>query len=86
MEFLRILPETPRETSRNAVANALDPVSKNRLNACLQRLNQEGGMATVEYAIGTLAAAALAGVLLFVIKDGSLTDIIRSLIQSAFKI
>lgn len=43
----------------------------------------EAGMATAEYAIGTLAAAAFAGLLLAIMRSGSLTSMLQSLIESA---
>ncbi|MGK2349517.1 DUF4244 domain-containing protein [Actinomyces sp. W5033] len=46
----------------------------------------EAGMATAEYAIGTLAAAAFAGLLLAVIRSGSIGGLIQSLIESALSI
>ncbi|MCL3777237.1 MULTISPECIES: DUF4244 domain-containing protein [unclassified Actinomyces] len=47
---------------------------------------QEAGMATAEYAIGTLAAAAFGGLLLAVIRSGSIGGLIQSLIESALSI
>ena len=43
----------------------------------------EAGMATAEYAIGTLAAAAFAGLLLAIIRSGSLQSVLQGLIESA---
>lgn len=43
----------------------------------------EAGMATAEYAIGTLAAAAFAGLLLALIRSGSLTGALQRIIESA---
>ena len=43
----------------------------------------EAGMATAEYAIGTLAAAAFAGLLLAIIRSGSLQGVLQGLIESA---
>ena len=43
----------------------------------------EAGMATAEYAIGTLAAAAFAGLLLAIIRSGSLTGALQGIIESA---
>ena len=40
-------------------------------------------MATAEYAIGTLAAAAFAGLLLAIIRSGSLQGVLQGLIESA---
>ena len=41
------------------------------------------GMATAEYAIGTLAAAAFAGLLLAIIRSGSLSGVLQGLLESA---
>lgn len=46
----------------------------------------ESGMITVEYAIGTLAAAAFAGILLLAIKEGGVKEMILTLIKQAFTI
>lgn len=46
----------------------------------------EAGMATAEYAIGTLAAAAFGGLLLAVIRSGSVGALIQSIIESALSI
>ncbi|WP_127842933.1 DUF4244 domain-containing protein [Actinomyces wuliandei] len=46
----------------------------------------EEGMATAEYAIGTLAAAAFAGLLLALIRSGSLTGALQALIESALSV
>ena len=57
------------------------------LLACKERfVKEEDGMATAEYAIGTLAAAAFAGWLLLVIRGGDIQGLITSLIQSALKV
>lgn len=46
----------------------------------------EAGMATAEYAVGTLAAAAFAGLLLTVVKSGSVQGILESLISAALSV
>ncbi|AYD90510.1 DUF4244 domain-containing protein [Actinomyces sp. 2119] len=46
----------------------------------------EEGMATAEYAVGTLAAAAFAGLLLALIRSGSLTGALQALIESALSV
>ena len=43
----------------------------------------EAGMATAEYAIGTLVAAAFAGLLLAIMRSGSLQSVLQGLIESA---
>ena len=53
----------------------------------LRRLTSgEEGMATAEYAIGTLAAAAFAGLLLALMRSGSLSGALRSIIESALSV
>lgn len=44
---------------------------------------QEAGMATAEYAIGTLAAAAFAGLLLAIMRSGGPTAMLTAIINSA---
>ena len=51
-----------------------------------QRLDLEAGMATAEYAIGTVAAAAFAGLLLAIIRSGGLRPMIESLLSSALSV
>ncbi|MBE6474827.1 MAG: DUF4244 domain-containing protein [Actinomyces succiniciruminis] len=46
----------------------------------------EAGMATAEYAIGTLAAAAFAGLLLAIMRSGSLTGVLQGIIESALSV
>ncbi|KAE8762072.1 DUF4244 domain-containing protein [Georgenia thermotolerans] len=43
----------------------------------------EAGMATAEYAVGTVAAASLAGVLLAILKSEWVRELISDLIRSA---
>ena len=57
------------------------------LLATLRRLaSKEDGMATAEYAIGTLAAAAFAGLLLALMRSGSLSGALQSIIESALSV
>ena len=57
------------------------------LPAALRRLApKEDGMATAEYAIGTLAAAAFAGLLLALMRSGSLSGALQSIIESALSV
>ena len=51
-----------------------------------KRLELEAGMATAEYAIGTVAAAAFAGLLLAIIRYGGLRPMIESLLSSALSV
>jgi len=55
--------------------------------AVLRRLvTKEEGMATAEYAIGTLAAAAFAGLLLALMRSGSLSGALQSIIEQALSV
>ncbi|MFD1505407.1 DUF4244 domain-containing protein [Georgenia yuyongxinii] len=47
------------------------------------RKQDEAGMATAEYAVGTVAAASLAGVLLAILKSEWVRELISDLIRSA---
>lgn len=47
------------------------------------RNSMESGMATAEYAIGTLAAAAFAGVLMLVVKGGGIKSALTAIIERA---
>lgn len=51
--------------------------------ATLQKLHNEEGMSTIEYAFGSLAAAALAGVLYLVVNGNGVTNAIESVITDA---
>ncbi|GAA1848088.1 DUF4244 domain-containing protein [Myceligenerans crystallogenes] len=46
----------------------------------------EAGMATAEYAIGTLGAAGIAGLLLALLKGGPVKDMLMNLIEQALSI
>ena len=48
--------------------------------------NEEDGMTTAEYAIGTLAAAAFAALLLAVIKGGGIKSALTAIIKQALSI
>lgn len=48
-----------------------------------QILSNDQGMSTIEYAMGSLAAAALAAVLYTVINGGGVVDAIESIITDA---
>lgn len=49
----------------------------------MELLDDDSGMSTVEYAIGTLAAAALAGLLYVLVTSDFLQSELRELIQRA---
>ena len=58
-----------------------EPDDRSRTDA--DRRESERGLATAEYAIATLAAAAFAGALMAVLKGGDVKSMLTSLIQSA---
>ncbi|MFD4644153.1 DUF4244 domain-containing protein [Lentzea sp. NPDC058436] len=49
----------------------------------MELLDDDSGMSTVEYAIGTLAAAAFAGLLYVILTSDFLQNELRELIQRA---
>jgi hypothetical protein len=49
----------------------------------MRRLRNDAGMNTAEYAVGTLAAVAFAGVLLKVVTSDSIRSALTHLIESA---
>lgn len=51
-----------------------------------EEASSEEGSTTVEYAIGAVATAAFAGLLLAVLKSGSVKGMLTSIIQSALSI
>lgn len=60
------------------------PATPTSLVARLRRLrDDDAGMSTVEYAIGTIAAAAFAAVLYAVVSGDSIVTALTSLIQRA---
>lgn len=66
--------------------NATDPVSltkkylRGRLNALVK---DESGMSTVEYALGTIAAAAFGALLYTVVTGGDITEALTGIIERA---
>jgi hypothetical protein len=56
-----------------------------RVRAAVHRLWRQGeaGMTTAEYAVGTVAAVAFAGLLLVVVKSGAVKSALSSIIVSA---
>jgi hypothetical protein len=52
----------------------------------LSRLRDDSGMSTVEYAIGTLAAAAFAAVLYAVVTGDSIVTALTGLVQRALQV
>ena len=51
----------------------------------LRRLRDDRGMTTAEYAVGTLAAVAFAGLLLKVVTSGAVQAALSHLIERALK-
>lgn len=51
-----------------------------------EKTGEEDGMTTAEYAIGTIAAAAFAGLLLAVIQGGGIKDMLLNLIKQALSV
>ncbi|OHO78055.1 hypothetical protein HMPREF2736_11085 [Corynebacterium sp. HMSC036E10] len=49
----------------------------------IQRLRNDAGMSTIEYAFGSLAAAALAGVLYLVVNGDGVVSAIENVITNA---
>ncbi|AOZ71982.1 hypothetical protein BK816_00635 [Boudabousia tangfeifanii] len=66
---------------KNATAEVVDGQGGRRELLC-----QEDGMSTAEYAIGTLAAAAIAGVLLAIAKSAPFKAMLTKMINSAFTV
>jgi hypothetical protein len=53
---------------------------------CLRRGPQDAGMTTAEYAVGTLAACALAAVLLAVVTSDTVREMMTTVITSALSV
>lgn len=52
----------------------------------LSQAGSEAGMTTAEYAVGTLAACALAAVLLAIVQSGGITSLITEVITTALSV
>jgi Protein of unknown function (DUF4244) len=57
-----------------------------RLARLRDRLRDDSGMSTVEYAIGTLAAAAFAAVLYAIVTGDSIVNALTGLVQRALSV
>lgn len=72
-------------TSPDALAT--DPTAPDAAGTTKRRgwgiLADDSGMSTIEYAMGSLAAAALAAALYLVVSSGGVTDAIESIITDA---
>ena len=60
--------------------------SASRSDRLRARLRDDDGMSTVEYAIGTLAAAAFAAVLYAVVTGDSIVNALTGLVQRALQV
>lgn len=69
-----------------AVVAAGRRVGRQVQDVVLRGPGREAGMATAEYAIATLAAAAFAGVLLVVVRSGEVRDLVTGIIRQALSI
>lgn len=84
--------ESPLPRNADAPPPAREPVavtgrwrpspSRGRLS---RRPHRDDGMSTAEYAIGTLAAVAFAGVLLKVVTSDKVRDLLTSIIERALR-
>ena len=66
--------------------NKISALQTKALSVWARLKGEEDGMATAEYAIGTLAAAAFAGLLLMIMKGGELKDALQSIIEQALQV
>ena len=78
--------DTPNPAYHPHTLNYEEPVKPEDEVQGDKRLDLEAGMATAEYAIGTVAAAAFAGLLLAIIRSGGLRPMIESLLSSALSV
>jgi hypothetical protein len=56
-----------------------------RVRALLRRLREDDGMNTAEYAVGTLAAVAFAGILLKVLTSDRVQAALTALVERALR-
>ena len=66
--------------------NKISALQTKALSFWTRLKGEEDGMATAEYAIGTLAAAAFAGLLLMIMKGGELNGALQSIIEAALQV
>ncbi len=57
----------------------------NRVRALMRRLRTDDGMNTAEYAVGTLAAVAFAGILLKVLTSDRVQQALTALVERALR-
>lgn len=48
--------------------------------------NSESGMATAEYAVGTMAASSFAGIILWIIQQDWVKDALENIFKGIFKL
>jgi Flp pilus assembly pilin Flp len=56
------------------------------MRSFLRRLRDDSGMATAEYAVGTIAAVAFAAVLYKVVTSGSVLNALGRIIRAALQV
>lgn len=55
------------------------------MDKALRKLKRDDGMTTAEYAVGTVAAAGLGGVLIKLLMSDEMRNVLFSVISNAFK-
>ena len=55
------------------------------MRAFLVRMKKDDGLSTAEYAVGTVAAAGLGGVLIKLLTSDEVRDLIWTVVSSAFR-
>ncbi len=55
------------------------------MRAFLARMKKDDGLSTAEYAVGTVAAAGLGGVLIKLLTSDEVRDLIWTVVSSAFR-
>ena len=76
---------TVRSAAR-AAAEAVRSGLQRRVAMLRARTADDAGMTTAEYAVGTIAACAFAGVLWAVVRSGTVHDLVQSMIERAFAV
>ena len=67
----------------DSIISVLTRIHSRILSPPLGKLSNDRGMSTIEYAFGSLAAAALAGVLYVVVNGNGVTSAIEGVITDA---
>ena len=65
--------------------NMVRVASKARSSALMEKLRKDEGLSTAEYAVGTVAAAGLGGVLIKILASDEVRNLIWSVVSTAFK-